>query len=390
MYVVLAGMCGAATPAPTKELDCSMKQLAFEFSQGLLSDPFHVQRNATKHVYTALDLAGCPNLPWTATRSASPPAEPVSAGGATFYVSTTGSDNNPGTQASPFATLPRAQTAARGGGPGTVVNLAAGRYELNETFVLTAADSGTTYAGAETGGGTVLSGGRRLTGLSWRPSSTGRAGVFQAALPDGLDFTSLLAGGVRQTAARFPNGNAETSLFPEGYQSAGSKWGADQQWKRKLNKTQLAAPSRQSAFSFSHYIFSQGGSAELYALPKWAAKVSVHPSTPTPPREQRVSCSAGAGPGASATVVYTHAPAPACEPVPVPPAAFSIVALSRRSPAPAPNRHHSPPNALPLPRPVSQASSSTTKTATTRTCSTAHCCSTRRAPASGRRKWTRW
>ena len=219
-YTVHAAMwclCAAA-PAPSIELDCSIKKLAWEYSQSLLLDPFHITRNASKHVFTALGLARCPE-PWNgASTSAapSPQGRSISYTGHDFYVSPHGSDGNPGTHLAPFATLMRAQKAARVSGPGSVVNIAAGRYELNETFILTPADTGTTYTGEETGGGVVLSGGRRMADLRWRPSSTGKAGGFEAALPDGLDFRSLFVDGVRQTPARFPNGNAETSLFPHG------------------------------------------------------------------------------------------------------------------------------------------------------------------------------
>ncbi len=69
--------------------------------------------------------------------------------GAEIYVSPTGSDSAPGTLAAPFKTLGRAQTAVRsladGGLPaqGVVVWLRGGTYEIDATFTLTAADSGT-------------------------------------------------------------------------------------------------------------------------------------------------------------------------------------------------------------------------------------------------------
>jgi hypothetical protein len=64
-----------------------------------------------------------------------------------FYVSPAGQDTNPGTQEKPFATLEGARAAVRrlkGAVPATVW-LRGGTYRRQESFVLTAEDSGTTY-----------------------------------------------------------------------------------------------------------------------------------------------------------------------------------------------------------------------------------------------------
>ncbi|MBI4323794.1 MAG: signaling protein, partial [Chloroflexi bacterium] len=86
------------------------------------------------------------------------------------YVSPTGSDDNPGTMASPLATLARARDLVRASGKlgkePVTVHVAAGVYYLPDTLVFTAADSGTKqapvlYQGAGDGE-TVLSGGSKL------------------------------------------------------------------------------------------------------------------------------------------------------------------------------------------------------------------------------------
>src|SRR5271154_523152 len=46
-----------------------------------------------------------------------------------FYVATTGSDNNPGTQADPWLTIQHADSASRQ--PGDCINVAAGTYQAN-------------------------------------------------------------------------------------------------------------------------------------------------------------------------------------------------------------------------------------------------------------------
>src|SRR5262249_27056894 len=54
---------------------------------------------------------------------------------ANYYVSTTGSDSNPGTQAQPWATIQHADTLTRS--PGDCINVAAGTYTWTQTFLPT-------------------------------------------------------------------------------------------------------------------------------------------------------------------------------------------------------------------------------------------------------------
>src|ERR1700722_17436099 len=61
-----------------------------------------------------------------------------------FYVSPTGNDDNPGTLASPFATLARAQRAMKRSAAKTTY-VGGGTYHLTRSLVLTAADSGETW-----------------------------------------------------------------------------------------------------------------------------------------------------------------------------------------------------------------------------------------------------
>src|SRR5438045_7894643 len=93
-------------------------------------------------------------------------------GAADFSVAPTGADTNPGNAEKPFATLARAQQAARtvAGTEPVTVHVRAGTYYLSETLIFTAGDSGSEKAPvsyqavpAET---VVLSGGRRLE-LTW-------------------------------------------------------------------------------------------------------------------------------------------------------------------------------------------------------------------------------
>jgi len=134
-----------------------------------------------------------------------------------FYVSPTGSDNNPGTADAPFQTLARARDVIRDLKKESAieVRLLNGEYVLNETFVLTPADSGSTgkpirYVAAP-GAKPVISGARTITG--WRklteavPGLTAEAtgNLFVADVPKGWRIHYFFVNGQRQQVARWPN-----------------------------------------------------------------------------------------------------------------------------------------------------------------------------------------
>jgi hypothetical protein len=123
---------------------------------------------------------------------------------AEYHVSPAGSDTDDGTSARPFATIGRAQVAARQSKGASVV-LRAGTYYLPATLVFTQEDSGTEYRAAS-GEKVVVSGGTKLD-LKWQPY---RDGIMQAKTPAGLAMDQFFVNGVRQHMARYPNydGNA--------------------------------------------------------------------------------------------------------------------------------------------------------------------------------------
>lgn len=116
-----------------------------------------------------------------------------------YYVSPGGSDSSSGTMEKPFATLARAQQAARQSKGGLVI-VREGTYYLPETLVFTPEDSGTEYRAAKDGK-VVLSGGMKFD-LKW---TVWRGGIFQASIPAGLEMDQLWINGQRQWMARFPN-----------------------------------------------------------------------------------------------------------------------------------------------------------------------------------------
>lgn len=106
--------------------------------------------------------------------------------GAELFVSTTGSDSNPGTEDAPLKTLGAAQAKVRANPErGTVpiwVTVLPGTYYIGQTIVFTSEDSGTQAAPVEYrgGGNATLSGGVSLGGLTWTASKNG---IMQAAVP---------------------------------------------------------------------------------------------------------------------------------------------------------------------------------------------------------------
>ena len=214
------GKHSLASPA----LDCRLRhELLFAKARQLLPPARAAERRA---VWDALQLTAACNLTAPAQhverRAGSDFALGRTLGGLAdlpaIHVATTGSDRaGDGTAAKPFASLARAQKAARAarGSPGEPVQvlLAAGRYFLEETLVLTPEDSATTIRPEPGGGEVILSGGRLLTGLRWEKADSGD-GTMRASLPPGppLDFSSLFVQGRRAVRARAPNGNMETSL----------------------------------------------------------------------------------------------------------------------------------------------------------------------------------
>lgn len=139
----------------------------------------------------------------------------VSTQAAQFFVAPTGSDSNPGTLQKPFASLGRAQKAARtvAGREAVTVSLRGGTYDLPETLVFTAQDSGTAAKPvvyrAYNDEQPVLSGGVKLT-LKWEPY---KDGIYKATVPVGLTTDQLFINGERQNMARYPNFDPQAQYF---------------------------------------------------------------------------------------------------------------------------------------------------------------------------------
>lgn len=132
---------------------------------------------------------------------------PILAQAAEYHVSPAGNDASAGTAAEPFATIGRAQRAARLA-KGASVTLHAGVYYLPETVVFTPADNGCEYRAAA-GETVVVSGGEKLD-LQWQPCGNG---VMKARTPAGTAFDQLFVDGRLQRMARYPNFDANVRPY---------------------------------------------------------------------------------------------------------------------------------------------------------------------------------
>ena len=131
-----------------------------------------------------------------------------------FYVAPSGSDDNPGTQGAPFATLQRARDAIRALSAkkplseAVRVVVADGRYELAEPLILEPRDGGTARTPivyeAAPGARPVFSGGRAIGGWKQRADGLWTTRIPEVAAGDWY-FEQLFVDGRRATRARTPN-----------------------------------------------------------------------------------------------------------------------------------------------------------------------------------------
>jgi parallel beta helix pectate lyase-like protein len=143
------------------------------------------------------------------------------------YVSPSGSDSNPGSQAAPVRTLQKAQQLVRAlnnnQSADVTVVLADGFYRLSSPLTLTSADSGTgghnVVWTADNGAKPVFAGSTRITG--WKRMSASSP-IWVAQAPTGLATRQLYVNGTRAARA---HGSLPASLT--GQNSTGYSGGAN-------------------------------------------------------------------------------------------------------------------------------------------------------------------
>jgi hypothetical protein len=130
----------------------------------------------------------------------------------TVFVSATGNDEHTGRLQSPFKTIERALAFSNQyEGEKVTIQLRGGTYYLDKTVVLEQADKRpsslliTPYKNEKV----IISAGRRLS-LQWKPY---RKGIFQAVLPQNVDFERLYVNGRLQVLARYPNYDSTARVF---------------------------------------------------------------------------------------------------------------------------------------------------------------------------------
>ncbi|KRF44162.1 discoidin domain-containing protein [Paenibacillus sp. Soil787] len=191
----------------------------------------------------------------------------------TFYVSPTGSDVNPGSQAQPFQTIGQAQTAVRAINSNMtgdiVVILMDGTYNLTSTLTFTSLDSGTNGFNviyrADTASTPVISGGTSITG--WTLDDAAK-NIYKANVGTSLQTRQLYVDGVRAVRARGDNlsGFTKTSI---GYTLPSTGTYANMASWGNVSDIEVAAkgyPWQQSRLG----IASISGSAVTMKQPGWS------------------------------------------------------------------------------------------------------------------------
>ncbi len=130
-----------------------------------------------------------------------------------LYVSTTGNDNNPGTRNQPFASLAKAQTAARKIKGSVTILLREGVYYLPAPIIFTPEDARSVHnkvvyksfaeEKVRISGATSLS-------LNWIHYE---AGIMKAKVPPGLIFDQLFIDGIQMSMARYPNYDSAAKYY---------------------------------------------------------------------------------------------------------------------------------------------------------------------------------
>ena len=185
-----------------------------------------------------------------------------------YYVSPSGNDESPGTEAEPFRTIEKAKAMIREQeGPWTgdiCVWLREGTYRLKNTLVFSEEDSGrdgySVIYKAMPGEKPVISGGEIISG--WTQYS---GGIYKAECPEGIPvFRQLYVKGKRAVRARTPNKNNYNRL---------SQW--------RVSSKSIRVPYNDVNENWQNI---SGGKVEMIVQQYWAESimriVSVSPAGP--------------------------------------------------------------------------------------------------------------
>lgn len=197
---------------PPLSFDCNLRRVAHGHAQRILHTA-----EALRSVRTALQLDHfCGE-----TSPDPPPLGPpfahayavASESARTFWVDTAGSDSTgDGSVQRPFATPHRARDALREAGAlGGTIFLNPGTYYLASPLELNEDDRNVTVTAApgSDAGAVVVSGGRLLRDLDWKPAPAVRHPNAIVAVVPNLTYPAIFVNGIRHWPGRYPNGNPD-------------------------------------------------------------------------------------------------------------------------------------------------------------------------------------
>lgn len=269
VYLMLIVLLSASvTHADQKSFDCRMRQLAMDYARkiqpSLSSDHFKQMADALNG---ATEAQNC-NV--SAPRSApvrSVPSFDVPRAGSTFYIDpVNGKDSNSGSQSSPFLTIAKGVSAAKGAGTGSTLVLRKGTFYLSDTIELDSSLSGLTiqnYAGEEV----WISGGKEIK-PAWKPYKTSNnmniymADLSSQGVDDMLGFRVNTESMIR---ARYPNANPETQGFYSSLKA--NKWLPPKIPPQPDKEENPDTPLRNSSSSFQKFQLGIGGSCNNFDPP---------------------------------------------------------------------------------------------------------------------------
>ena len=278
-YVCLTSNAQSPHPNPFPyQISCDVFELAYEYAHQIQPNLTTSQEIA---LYDALQLQLCNQTKIT------PPSRPVDQAedarhiyatppGSIFVDATRGDDQNAGIKTLPLRTLRAAQLLARKGEQrDQTIVMRKGIYYLEKVLLLEAADSHLTIQNYQ-GELVEISGASPLTNLQWEKRDLSSSNniwstkISTKDLPTGT-MSGLRYNGRRAIRARWPNGDPETQLFPDGWSNEVT-WSPPTKTFPTATNIMVTTPNRSdegpcsSVNGYCNYVTGVGGACEGYGF----------------------------------------------------------------------------------------------------------------------------
>ena len=314
-FITIITLTSASSPIPTPfpvQLECDVYELAYEYAHHIQKDLTKTQEKA---LFDALQLQNCNTSTIIPPSTITPPSSTIETApiyntpsNAIFVDATKGNDNNPGTKSKPLQTLHAARDLSRTkrtkSDPSSTITIAlrTGIYYLTSVLLLGGEDSHLiiqNYNGEKV----QISGATPLLNLQWskhkqkQKQKQKQSNIWSTKIPSknlrNGTMTGLRYNGKRAIRARWPNGNPETQLFPEGWSNAVT-WGLPKTFDTPVATTIVVnTPNRSNegpcevTNGFCYYTTGINGACLSYGFDPpsgyWCSK--------SPPRGQQYSTS---------------------------------------------------------------------------------------------------